>query len=208
MQRPSLERSFRRSLFVFRSSIEQEVRLSFSGVNVAKRLLVQIECDPPQNNTYWNFTHLDPMLDDFLAATDGHSRIISFSTQPVWLFEQDTPHLYPDNATYTDWGYPVGNKLVDDSMQALGDYYGRLLAWYTRGGFIDEYGRKHNSGYHYDWDYTEIFNEVEGEHKMSVEYYTRAYDAVIQGIRRHTQNYDMKYVGMALESKRSNLFFH
>ncbi|CAF4069858.1 unnamed protein product, partial [Rotaria sp. Silwood2] len=34
---------------------------------------------------------------------------------------------------------------------------------------------------------------------MTVEYYTRAYDAVIQGIRRHTNNYDMKYVGMALE---------
>ena len=33
---------------------------------------------------------------------------------------------------------------------------------------------------------------------MNVEFYTRAYDAVIQGIRRHTNNYDMKYVGMVL----------
>ncbi|CAF0867898.1 unnamed protein product [Rotaria sordida] len=166
-----------------------------------KRLLVQIECNPPQNNTYWNFTHIDPMLEDFLKATDGHSRIISFSTQPTWLFQQDTPHIYPDNATYVDWGYPVGTKFIDDTMQTLGDYYGRLFAWYTRGGFIDEYGLKHNSGYEYDWDYTEIFNEVEAEHQMTVEYYTRAYDAVIQGIRRHTNNYDMKYVGMALGSK-------
>lgn len=171
--------------------------------NTIKRLLVQIECNPPQNNTYWNFAHLDPMFDDFLTATDGHSRIVSFSTQPSWLFEQDTPHIYPDNATYTDWGYVVGSKLVDDSMQQLGDYYGRLVAWYTRGGFIDEYGLKRDSEHEYDWDYTEIFNEVEGEHQMTVEYYTRAYDAVIQGIRRHTQNYDMKYVGMALESKVS-----
>ncbi|WP_233601876.1 hypothetical protein, partial [Corallococcus sp. AB038B] len=44
----------------------------------------------------------------------------------------------------------------------------------------------------------EIFNEVESEHQMTVEFYTRAYDAVVQGIRRHTNNYDMKYVGMAL----------
>ncbi|CAF4739045.1 unnamed protein product, partial [Rotaria magnacalcarata] len=80
--------------------------------------------------------------------------------------------------TYVDWGYPVGTKFVDDTMQALGDYYGRLFAWYTRAGFIDEYGLKHNSGYEYNWDYTEIFNEVEGEHQMTVEYYTRAYDAV------------------------------
>jgi hypothetical protein len=141
------------------------------------------------------------MLEDFLDATDGHSRIISYSTQPTWLFKQDTPHLYPDNASLTDWRYPVGKELVDDTMQALGDYYGRLFAWYTRGGFIDEYGRKHTSNYAYNWDYTEIFNEVESEHSMTVEFYTRAYDAVIQGIRRHTNNYDMKYVGMALQCK-------
>ena len=55
--------------------------------------------------------------------------------------------------------------------------------------------------YEYNWDYTEIFNEVEAEHHMTVEFYTRAYDAVIQGIRRHTNNYDMKYVGMALGGK-------
>ena len=40
-----------------------------------------------------------------------------------------------------------GTELVDDTMQALGDYYGRLVAWYTKGGFIDEYGRKHTSNY-------------------------------------------------------------
>ncbi|CAF1435987.1 unnamed protein product [Rotaria sordida] len=163
-----------------------------------KRLLIQIQCDPPQNNTYYNFTYLDTMLEDFLDATDGHSRIISFSTQPNWLFKQATPHIYPDNATFTDWGYPVGTQLVDETMQELGDYYGRLFAWYTRGGFIDEYSRKHISNYQYNWDYTEIFNEIEGEHSMTIEYYTRAYDAVIQGIRRHTNNYDMKYVGMSL----------
>jgi hypothetical protein len=169
-------------------------------------LLVSIECDPPQNNTYWNFTYIDPIFEDFLDATDGHSRIVLFSTQPCWLFQQDTPHIYPDNATAVDWGYPVGTAFVDDSMQALGDYYGRLFAWYSRGGFTDEYGFDYNSGYQYSWDYTEIFNEIEGEHHMSIENYTRAYDAVIQGIRRHTNNYDMKYVGMALGGKTSVIF--
>jgi hypothetical protein len=185
-------------------SVNQEKERNYFfvlGYGTVKRLLVAMECNPPQNNTYWNFTYIDPMFEDFLDATDGHSRIISFSTQPTWLFQQDTPHIYPDNATAEDWGYPVGTKFVDDSMKALGDYYGRLFAWYSRGGFIDEYGLKHNSGYEYDWDYTEIFNEVEGEHQFSIEYYTRAYDAVVQGVRRHTNNYDMKYVGMALESK-------
>jgi hypothetical protein len=141
------------------------------------------------------------MFEDFLNATDGHSRIINFCTQPNWLFKLDTPHIYPDNASLTDWGYPAGRELVDDTMQALGDYYGRLIAWYTRGGFIDEYGRKHTSGYEYNWDYTEIFNEINSEHHMNVEFYTRTYDAVIQGIRRHTNNYNMKYVGLALGGK-------
>ncbi|CAF3945382.1 unnamed protein product [Adineta steineri] len=163
-----------------------------------KRLLVQIQCNPPQNNTYWNFTYVDPMFQDFLQATDGHSRIVMFSTQPTWLFKLDTPHIYPDNVTETDWGYPQGTQFVDDTMQALGDYYGRLTAWYTRGGFIDEYGDRHVSNYSYKWDYTEIFNEIEAEHQMTPEVYTRAYDAVIQGIRRHTNNTEMKYVGMAL----------
>jgi hypothetical protein len=138
------------------------------------------------------------MLEDFLDATEGHSSIMSFSTQPIWLFKQDAPHIYPDNASLTDWRYSDGTELVDDSMQALGDYYGRLIAWYTDGGFIDEYGRKHTSGFEYNWGYTEIFNEVDAEHHMTVEYYTRTYDAVIQGIRRHTNNYDMKYVGLAI----------
>lgn len=161
-------------------------------------MLVQIQCDPPQNNTYWNFTYIDPILEDFLEATNGHSQIVMFSTQPVWLFKLDQLHLYPDNATAVDWDYPQGSQLIDDTMQALGNYYGRLMAWYTKGGFIDEYDQKHVSNYAYDWEYTEIFNEIESEHQMSAEYYSRAYDAVVQGIRRHTNNTKMKYVGMAL----------
>ena len=142
------------------------------------------------------------MFKDFLDATDGHPSIINFCTQPTWLFKQDTPHIYPDNASLTDWSYPTGSELVDETMQALGDYYGRLFAWYMRGSFTDEYGRKHVSNHQYSWNYTEIFNEEETEHAMTVEYYTRAYDAVVQGIRRHTNNYDMKYVGMGLGGKR------
>lgn len=88
-------------------------------------------------------------------------------------------------------------------MKDLGDYYGRLFAWYLNGGFIDEYGLEHVSNHHYEWDYTEIFNEVESEHTMNPESYTRAYDAVIQGIRRHTNNTQMKYVGMSLGGNHS-----
>lgn len=165
-----------------------------------------MECDPPQNNTYWDFTYIDPIFQDFLQATEGHPQIVMFSTQPDWLFKLNQTHLYPDNATAVDWDYPQGSELIDETMNALGNYYGRLVAWYTSGGFTDEYGQKWISNYAYDWEYTEIFHEIESEHRMSAEYYTRAYDAVVQGIRRHTNNTKMKYVGMALGGKFLNRF--
>jgi hypothetical protein len=42
---------------------------------------------------------------------------------------------------------------------------------------------------------------------MNVQFYTRAYDAVIQGIRKHTNNFDFKYVGMALAGQYFPLIF-
>lgn len=35
------------------------------------RLAVQVICDPAQNNTYWNFTGLNGVMEDFMAATEG-----------------------------------------------------------------------------------------------------------------------------------------
>jgi hypothetical protein len=144
---------------------------------------------------------MDPILEDFFVATDGHKRIISYSTQPSWLYALDTPHVHPDNATKVDWSYVGGTSFVDETLQQLGDYYGRLVAWYTRGGFVDEYGREHVSNYKLNWDYIEIFNEIDNEHKMNPQLYTQAYDAVIQGIRRHTNNTEFKYVGLALAGR-------
>jgi hypothetical protein len=94
--------------------------------------------------------------EDFMGATAGRKRIINFSTQPTWLYKGPL-HQYPDNSEVCDWSYPQGSELADASMTQLGDYYGRLLAWYTQGGFVDEFGVKHTSGHYYDiqyWVYT------------------------------------------------------
>jgi len=42
----------------------------------------------PANTTYWDFTELDPLMEDFLAATVGRNRtvFINFSTPPQWLY--------------------------------------------------------------------------------------------------------------------------
>ena len=52
----------------------------------------------------------------------------------------------------------------------LGDYYARLVSWYVNGGFTDENGVKHESGYHYKFPVWEVLNE--GEHGMTPERYT------------------------------------
>ena len=85
----------------------------------------QNECSIPATSDLFG----DPLFEDFLAATDGHSRVASFSTEPSWLYHFDTPRVYSDNASKADWFYDEGSVFVDPTMKDLGDYYGRLFAW-------------------------------------------------------------------------------
>ena len=78
----------------------------------------------------------------------------------------------------------------------MADYYARLVSWYTQGGFTDEYGKRHDSGHHYKIDYWEVLNEVDGEHSMTPQTYTRVYDAIVEAI--HRVDPKMKCVGMGL----------
>ena len=71
--------------------------------------------------------------------------------------------LYQGGANISDlpadpWQYPSGNmgyysdkgsQLVDGTCAAMGRYAARFTGWYTAGGFTDECGKKHVSGYHY-----------------------------------------------------------
>ena len=54
--------------------------------------LAVAELEPPTSQkTSWDFSLIDPMTKDFLAATDGHPTIINFSTLPAWLFRLKSP---------------------------------------------------------------------------------------------------------------------
>lgn len=82
-------------------------------------------------------------------------------------------------------------------LEALGDYYGRLLAWYTRGGFVDELGVQHISGHNLNITTWEIFNEPDYEHDHTVQTYTLEFDAIVAGIRRHADpERKIKFIGM------------
>lgn len=159
--------------------------------------LAVAELEPPAaGKTSWDFSLIDPMTIDFLEATKGHSVILNFSTIPQWMWKTDKPVGYPSDPDQVIWNYEQGTELRDPSFKEVSDYYARLLSWYTQGGFLDEYGKRHESGYHYAIAYWEVLNEVEFEHKMSPELYTKLYDAVVTAMRKVQP--DIKFVGMAL----------
>src|SRR6185437_7470710 len=112
--------------------------------------LAVAELDPPtSSSTSWNFSLIDPMTKDFLNATDGHTTVMNFSTIPAWMFKTDKPVEYPADPNQVVWNYTQGTELRDPSAQQVADYFARLVSWYTQGGFTDENGKRHDSGYHY-----------------------------------------------------------
>lgn len=155
------------------------------------------ELQPPTaTGTSWNFSLIDPMTKDFLSATEGHSTVMNFSTIPAWLFKTPKPVTYPSDPNQVDWNYTQGSELQDPSGKQLGDYYRRLVSWYTRGGFKDENGKYHASGYHYHFPVWEVLNEVDFEHKTTPEQYAKRYDSIVSAI--HSVSPETKFMGMAL----------
>jgi hypothetical protein len=139
---------------------------------------------PTAEKTFWDFSQIDPVVEDFMKATDGHSTVVNFSTIPAWMFKTEKPVSYPDDPDQVFWGYTQGTELTDATGKQLGDYYGRLVSWYVKGGFIDENHKWHASGHHYDIQYWEILNEIDSEHSTTPEDYTKRYDAIVNSIRK------------------------
>ncbi len=161
------------------------------------------ELEPPKDGkTSWDFSLIDPMTIDFLEATKGHSVILNFSTIPQWMFKTDKPVPYPSDPEQVTWEYEQGTELRDPSFKEVADYFARLLSWYAQGGFTDEFGKRHESGYHYKVSHWELLNELELEHHMSPETYTHLYDAVVTAM--HRVQPDLKFVGLALAFPSQN----
>jgi hypothetical protein len=157
---------------------------------------------PSGGKTSWNFSLIDPLTLDFLNATHGHSTILNFSTIPEWMFKTKKPVAYPADPGQATWNYEQGTEFRDPTLREVASYYARLVSWYTQGGFTDEYGKRHESGYHYKIAWWEVLNEVDFEHHMSPQTYTRVYDVVTRAI--HQVDPQIKFVGMALAAPSVN----
>ena len=151
---------------------------------------------PRDGKTSWDFSLIDPMTIDFLEATKGHTVVLNFSTIPQWMVKTDKPVGYPADPNQPVWNYTQGSDFRDPTFKEVADYYARLLSWYTKGGFTDELGKRHESGHHYSIPYWEVLNEVDFEHSFSPEAYTRLYDAVVEAMRRVQPG--LKFVGVSL----------
>jgi len=151
---------------------------------------------PSDGKTSWDFTRIDPYTIDFLEATKGHPVMLNFSTIPPWMFKVDKPVPYPDDPDQPIWNYQLGTELRDPSLKEFGDYFARLVAWYTQGGFADEVGKFQSSGYRYKVDYWEVLNEPDFEHDTTPQQYTERYDAMVSAIQKVAP--EMKFVGMSL----------
>jgi len=157
-----------------------------------KLVVAELEA-PTATKTSWDFSLIDPMTEDFFAATKGHTTILNFSTIPAWMFKTPEPVPYPPDPNTVDVNYRARTALRDLSLRELTGYYSRLVSWYTQGGFTDELGLRHESGHHYKIDYWEVFNEM--EHHPTPKQYAEQYDAVVEAIRKVSP--DTKFVALA-----------
>jgi hypothetical protein len=152
--------------------------------------------EPAKEQTFWDFTYADPVMQDLMEVTKGHSVIINFSTIPVWMFKTDKPVAVDANPDEVNWGYNAGKELRDPTMKEVTGYFVRLLSWYTKGGFTDELGKFHKSGHYYNIPYWEVLNEPDLEHRMSPQLYTKIYDAIVPALKKVSPK--TKFVGISI----------
>ena len=154
---------------------------------------------PKDGKTSWDFSLMDPLVLDIFKATEGHPTMMTFNTVPAWMFKRTQPVSYPEDPNaQLPLGEMQGTELADDSAQQVADYYARLFSWYTQGGFTDELGKYHKSGYHFDIPWWEVLNEPDAELKLSPENYTKLYDKVVTAIRKISPK--TKFVGLSMAS--------
>jgi hypothetical protein len=151
---------------------------------------------PEHGRTFWDFTLMDQITEDFMQATTGHPVVFDFGTVPAWMYKTEKPTPYPENPDEITWSYARARNVTDSTINQVAEYQQRLANWYLKAGFIDEAGVRHESGHHYKVDYWEVLNEPDGEHFLSPADYVRFYDAIVEAVRQVAP--EMKFAGPAL----------
>ena len=155
-----------------------------------------VEREPPTaTTTSWDFSTIDPVTEDVVNATQGHTLVMNFTNIPQWMFKTSEPIPYPSDPTKRFWQYTKGTELRDPTYQEVADYFARVVSWHVNGGFKDELGKWHESGHHYKIDYWEVLNEPDLEHGFTAQTYTKLYDVVTEAI--HKVSPQTKFIGIS-----------
>jgi Glycosyl hydrolases family 39 len=155
-----------------------------SWYSVTRQAVLEIK-EPTATETFWDFQYADPLVEDYYAHTSGRHHL-NFTTIPRWMFKVPAKEV-PDDPTASFYPYTDdtrGDLLKDPSGRQIAEYQARIFQWYTKGGFRDELGKFHKSGHHYGIDYWDVLNEPDFENKITVEQYTKIYDAVTEAIHK------------------------
>ncbi len=165
----------------------QDTRLQL-WYTVPRQAVAELK-EPTATETFWNFQYIDPLFSDFYANTSGRHHV-NVGTIPRWMFKVppiDIP-VDPGASFHPYTKDTTGALLKDPGGLQFAEYQVRIYQWYTQGGFTDEIGRYHKSGHHYKIDYWDILNEPDFENKITVEQYTKIYDAVTTAIHKIDPN--------------------
>lgn len=158
--------------------------------------LAVAELRPPEGTrTYWDFSLLDQIVEDFMKATAGHPVVFQPGTIPAWM-TSSAPPRYPEDPQAIDWEYGRDGKIGKSTIQQFADYQARLASWYMKGGFQDELGVWHPSGHAYRFAYWEPLNEE--DERFSPEEVTRLYDAAVEAVGHVAPS--LKFVGPTLSN--------
>jgi hypothetical protein len=152
--------------------------------SIPKQAVAELK-EPTATETFWDFQYMDPTVIDYFSNTSGIHHI-NIGAIPRWMFKV-SPMDVPQDPGATFFRYTDGTTgalLKDPSGKQFAEYQSRIYQWYTQGGFIDEIGNVHKSGYHFKIDYWGILNEPDSENKLDVVQYTKIWDAVAEAIRK------------------------
>lgn len=171
--------------------------------HVYPRLSIAALHPPTPDSTSWDFSAIDAELVPYLQATKGREPVVSFAAIPPWMFKNDKSVVYPDDPHESILFRSIhGKELLDPTGEQVAEYFARIASWYTRGGFTDENGQYHRSGYQYELPWWEVLNEVDSD--FTPEQYTKLSDAVIAAVRKVSPN--TKFVGLSLAFGRPEYF--
>jgi hypothetical protein len=173
------------------------------------------ELEPPNTQTKttsWEFGAelQQQFLDTWnsVVTKGGQRLVITFSTQPAWMFRTDGDWSYSNDTSRSDWQYGKGGTWIPNTTQLVADYYARFASWLIEGQFQDEFGNTIGGGPQLGLGpggvtHWEIFNEPDAEHHLTPTQYNLMYDAIVRAIREAVDpERTIEFVGMALSGHR------